>query len=722
MPQIVHADMLPGNRQNNQANIGLFGGALQQGVGQLLGGLLGAGGEALKDALFGPSPDVALKEMTLEQARMKQQQELDARAQAEGWTPEQRASAGWQDGNKAYTADAQGLARAHGKQQTWVAAQGDPEVSNVDGKYHAAIRNQGQGEQLAAGGGAQGPGTQANDFKGQDQEAPPLYSVGMRAEGDAPVTPPVPVGAVEAAAAAAGMVTPEPGSYASQASEVQPVDTFQISNARTPGYLDQFLPKPVEEKLDRSKLSPIDIKRAEIKSKRLLGAITQMAMFDDPKLASDPKAVAMATSMLNTIGEDIDELIDIHNVSQGRESGMVKGLGGSFRLAADMSRLSTLTDATLNAMLTPEQQMQNQKEAQVILNRMQKLQPFELKSISDFASKPQIQPLLQHYTQLATNKTAMAKAQMDNRTDLQKEAIKAQVDMVGHQLTGIKIANEAKESVVKMHDIQFDNEMDKAKFEHDRAKDEITLRQTAERIGLEGEDNAIAMASAINTHSYQKIQARIDAYKIKTGKQGLTEAQSKMAALSQELKDLQAAKDANAQGGFEDKNRHENEKLIKSRVNAILKEQQALISQQAGAEAGGGAKEGATQTQASASEYIATILADPYFSPAEVSVPLWNVRFNSRVGPNGLEFTDNALRSNDGKGDVGPSGETLLASGLALAKNFDITRPVPTLEQFANLRTGAGQPAIGQTMNRRQLEQLHTIVVNGVNERKRLKK
>lgn len=724
MPQVFQPQVINTPYYNNQQ-----AGFLSGPVGQtLLGGLFGGAGKALSELAFGAPPEQQLQEMQLEAFKQKQAQEMDARAKAEGWTPEEIAS-----GSRANTADAQQLARAAGKQAAWEGAQLDPEMSALTGQVSPAIPGAPNIGKSASPQDPTGAGQTSNkttlNVGGTDvvipttsqetgnplsaTEAAQQYYQTGRNEGSF-------AGPSEAIQGQQG-ATSVADSYQAQAQMTAPVEDFNISQIGTPGYLDQFLPRPKRESLDASKLNPVDAKRAQIKSQRILGAISTMAMIDDPKMASDPKALGNALAMLNTVGSDIDDIVDLHNISQGRDSSNIRALGGSMAVAADLLKLSQLKDPTVLATLSPAQQGKIQAESQVIINRLQKLRPFELDATSRLAGvvSQKFSPtvFLQHYQKLAENKAAVQTAGIKAEGDLREAGIRAQVDMMGHQLTALKIRNEAKMDVVRVHDIQFDNQMEGAKFEQQRMKDEAELQHAAARLGLQGQSNEIQAASVLSTAGYQRFQSKLELIKA-AGKGGaFNEDSMRLTAISQELKDLQAANQAST-GFARTEDTVKSEAIRASRLKLLMEENAAIRAKQMGASMPGGAQGAATHTQAAGSQTFSELMNDPYVRGMPMEV--YNLRFHSRSTPRGLEMTEGAITSNDGKGASGPTGSMMVLTGEGLAKAFDITKPVPTLEQFAQLSTSPGHPTLAQAMSRRHLEQLHSIFVNMLNERKKL--
>lgn len=372
MPQIVHADIIPGGNRYYGGIFGANGLFGQQGLGtQLAQPFLQGASHAIASAAGMQSPADQAAELQLEAAKQSQGQRIY----------NDYLSGRSSDSEAQHALDELGYNLQEDKAKLMpsleeeVSMAGKAAAAKAGGYDTVNHRYSDVGEDAPV---TRVPNAQAAATPGINPTEEVKSNVGMRM-----VEEP---NALSAAAGASAKAAPDyqpfpaPSDASSNPVKVKPIDAFNLQEMQEkgPDYIQEFLKPDDGQKFNFQGLSRSDQQKAQVVSNRLLGAVNMFKLYDT-KQVSAPEDVAKVNSMLRTSEKDINQMVDWHNATTTGDINKIRGMGGALSLAMDLKSLQMLSPAYI-ASLPPAARGKVEGRARDITARLQQLSPFELKS------------------------------------------------------------------------------------------------------------------------------------------------------------------------------------------------------------------------------------------------------------------------------------------------------------------------------------------------------
>lgn len=503
MPQIVHPTVIQGNRYYG----GLFGaGGLGQ---QFLSPLFGAAAHALPGMLGVESPAEEAQRFQLDEAK---------RGQAK------RIYADFMGGRLSQEEAKQGLDKYGYSLEDKAALQ--PSVEDEVRNQYAIKTAQSAGYDPTThqyGGMGFQQGTQ-----GDVKEEVPDFTTTKKVAASAPVKTPVEVkanvGPVNQSQDVMGEMAratenvakktdfqpfPEPLGGDSNPVKTRPASSFNFNELQQQGpqYFQQFFQPDDGQSFNYKGLSRSQQQQAQVISNRLLGFSNAMKMYDS-KQVSAPEDVARTNAMIRTAEKDINQMVDWHNATTTGDINKIKAMGGLPVLAMDMRSLQMLTPAYI-ATLPANARGAVEQRARQIAGKLQNLNPFELKMVTQFSSGlgDESTKMLLNYQQEMARTGAL-----NNQTQLGYYKTNVEDAQEKRELYQFKIPNmqlDAQTNFLKIHNDKIKNDIDAAKLGTEAQQIQLGYQRIAADLGIANNKNAVDYASMEVALRNQQSQARV---------------------------------------------------------------------------------------------------------------------------------------------------------------------------------------------------------------------
>jgi len=470
MPQIAHPTVIPGNRYYG----GIFG---QGGIGQaFLSPLVGAAAHALPQMLGMESPQEEAARLQVDAAKQAQGQKI-YNDMLGGRLSKEEAQQGLDSLGYNLESDKAKLLPSVEDEMRGQAAVQSAKASGYDLANHR-YGDMGFNSNVDALVGKQGPapsqpGEEVPDFEvkssapvtsgvveaahpsttptGVEPTSPTeeLMSVGMRKVEETPSFQPF----------------PEPMGGDTNPVKVRPIDTFNLDELQQQGpqYFQQFFKPDDGQNFNYKGLSRQQQQQAQVIANRLQGFSNMMKMYDSKEITK-PEDLAKVNSMIRTTEKDVNQMVDWHNETTTGDINKIRAMGGLPTLAMDMRSLQMLSPqyiATLPAAARPKVE----ERARQIANKLQQLNPFELKIVNQFS------------TQLGDESTKML---FDYQKEMARTGALNNQTNLGYYKTNVESADNQRELYqYKIPNMQLDAQTNFLKVHNDKIKNDIDAQKLA---------------------------------------------------------------------------------------------------------------------------------------------------------------------------------------------------------------------------------------------------
>lgn len=382
MPQIVHADIIPGGNRYYGGIFGANGLFGQQGLGtQLAQPFLQGASHAIASAAGMQSPADKAAELELETKKQAQGQKI-YNDYISGRTSKDTAQQGMNKVGYDLETDKALFMPSLDDEVAQAAKVKAAQAGGYDTSNH---RYSDVGEEEVPTFSVKAPQAKAAATPGINPvEGAPVTSNTVMAASPDPQKAPEPVSPTEAVIGATGpnyQPFPAPSDASSNPVKVKPIDAFNLQEMQEkgPDYIQEFLKPDDGQKFNFQGLSRSDQQKAQVVSNRLLGAVNMFKLYDT-KHVSAPEDVAKVNSMLRTSEKDINQMVDWHNATTTGDINKIRGMGGALSLAMDLKSLQMLSPAYIASLPPGDGRRNVENKARDITARLQQLSPFELKS------------------------------------------------------------------------------------------------------------------------------------------------------------------------------------------------------------------------------------------------------------------------------------------------------------------------------------------------------
>ena len=485
MPQIAHPTVIPGNRYYG----GIFG---QGGIGQaFLSPLVGAAAHALPQMLGMESPQEEAARLQVDAAKQAQGQKIYNDYLMGRTSKDEAQNILGKIGYDIETDKAALLPSAEDEMRGQAVKQAAT-ASGYDLTNHR-YGDMGFNNNVATLVGKQGPapsqpGEEVPDFEVKSSapvtsgvvEAAHPSATPTGVEPTSPTEELMNVGMRKVEEAPSFQPFPEPLGGDSNPVKVRPIDSFNLNEMQEQGpkYLQQFLKPDDGQGFNYKGLTRQQQQQAQVISNRLLGFSNMMKMYDSKEITK-PEDLAKVNSMIRTTEKDVNQMVDWHNETTTGDINKIRAMGGLPTLAMDMKSLQMLSP-TYIASLPASSRGAVEQRAKQIANRLQQLNPFELKIVGQFA------------TQLGDESTKML---FDYQKDVARTgAMNAQTQQQYYN-TNVESADKQRELYqFKIPNMQLDAQTSFLKIHQDKIKNDIDARN----LGLKAEEIRLG---------YQKVAA-----------------------------------------------------------------------------------------------------------------------------------------------------------------------------------------------------------------------
>lgn len=515
MPQIAHPTVIPGNRYYG----GIFG---QGGIGQaFLSPLVGAAAHALPQMLGMESPQEEAARLQVDAAKQAQGQKIyndylmgrtskdeaqnilgkigydietdkaallpSAEDEMRGQAVKQAATASGYDltnhryGDMGFNNNVDTLV---GKQGPAPSQPGE-EVPDFEVKSSAPVTS---GVVEAAHPSATPTGVEPTSPTEE------LMNVGMRKVEEAPSFQPF----------------PEPLGGDSNPVKVRPIDSFNLNELQQQGpkYFQQFLKPDDGQGFNYKGLSRQQQQQAQVIANRLQGFSNMMKMYDSKEITK-PEDLAKVNSMIRTTEKDVNQMVDWHNETTTGDINKIRAMGGLPTLAMDMRSLQMLTPQYI-ATLPQNARAAVEGRAKQIANKLQQLNPFELKIVNQFSTQlgdESTKMLFDYQKEMARTGALNAQTQQQYYSTNVKDA-QDQRELYLYKIPGQEL--EARKAILKAHSDKVNSDIAAQNLGIEAAKVQQGYAKIANDLGIANNKNAVSLAamevSLRNTASTNRVQ------------------------------------------------------------------------------------------------------------------------------------------------------------------------------------------------------------------------
>jgi len=494
MPQIAHPTVIPGNRYYG----GIFG---QGGIGQaFLSPLVGAAAHALPEMLGMQSPEDEAKQLAVDAAKQAQGQKI-YNDYLMGRTSKDEAQNIL--GKIGYDIESDKAALLPSAEDE-MRAQAVKQAATASGYDLANHRygDMGFNNNVDTLVGKQGPapsqpGEEVPDFEVKSS-APVTSGVVEAAHpptSPTGVEPTSPTEELMRAEAPSFQPFPEPLGADSNPVKVRPVDSFNLNELQQQGpeYFQQFLKPDDGQGFNYKGLSRQQQQQAQVIANRLQGFSNMMKMYDSKEITK-PEDLAKVNSMIRTTEKDVNQMVDWHNETTTGDINKIRTMGGLPTLAMDMKSLQMLSP-TYIASLPAAARPKVEERARQIANKLQQLNPFELKIINEFSSKlgdESTKMLFDYQKEMARTGAMNAQTQQSYYATNVKDA-QDQRELYLNKIPLMEL--EARKAILKAHSDKITSDIAAQNLGVEAAKIQQGYAKIANDLGIANNKNAVSLAA-----------------------------------------------------------------------------------------------------------------------------------------------------------------------------------------------------------------------------------
>lgn len=486
MPQIAHPTVIQGNRYYG----GIFG---QGGIGQaFLNPLVGAAAHALPEMLGFTTPEQEASQFKLDEAKRGEaqriysdymggrlsQDEAEQGLDRYGYSLKDKAQLQGSVEDEVRNRFAIESAKASGYDPT-THQYGDMGFSSSDNKQEEVpdfqVNKAAPAQPAEKVTGNIGPMNQERDVVGEMIAGTEGVSSGSKQPNLQPF--------------------PQPAGGDPNPVKTRPVDSLNLSELQQQGtkYFQQFFQPDDGQGFNFKGLDRGKQQQSQVIANRMLGFSNMMKMYDSKQISA-PEDVARVHSMIRTTEKDINQMVDWHNSTTTGDMNKIRAMGGPVTLAMDMKSLSLLTPAYIASLPQQSRGAVEQKVRQ-ITNRLQQLNPFELKMVNQFATGigDESAKMLMDY-----QKSMAQTGAMNNQTNLGYYKANQEHAEKTAELYQFKIPNmqlDAQNNFLKVHNDKIKNDIDASKLGIEAAQIRQGYDRIAADLGIANNKNAVDYAS-----------------------------------------------------------------------------------------------------------------------------------------------------------------------------------------------------------------------------------
>lgn len=288
---------------------------------------------------------------------------------------------------------------------------------------------------------------------------------------------------------------PEPLGGDSNPVKVRPVDSFNLNEMQEQGpqYLQQFLTPDDGQQFNYKGLTRQQQQQAQVISNRLLGFSNMMKMYDSKEITK-PEDLAKVNSMIRTTEKDVNQMVDWHNETTTGDINKIRTMGGLPTLAMDMKSLQMLSPAYI-ASLPAGSRGKVEERARQIADRLQQLNPFELKVVNDFAGKlgdESTKMLFDYQKEQARTGAMNAQTQQSYYATNVKDA-QDQRELYLNKIPLMEL--EARKAILKAHSDKITSDIAAQNLGVEAAKIQQGYAKIANDLGIANNKNAVSLAA-----------------------------------------------------------------------------------------------------------------------------------------------------------------------------------------------------------------------------------
>jgi len=498
--------------------------------------------------------------------------------------------------------------------------------------------------------------------------------------------------------------------------KTRPVDSFNLNEFQQQGpqYLQQFLQPDDGQGFNYKGLDRAKQQQSQVIANRLLGFSNMMKMYDSKQISA-PEDVAKVNAMMRTTEKDINQLVDWHNQTTTGDINKIRAMGGPVTLAMDMKSLSLLTPAYI-ASLPQQARGPVEQRVRQITNRLQQLNPFELKMVNQFASSigdESAKMVLDYQKDMART------GAMNNQTNLgyyksNQEHAEKTAELYQYKIPNMQL--DAQANFLKSHNDKIKNEIDASKLGLEAAQIRQGYARIATDLGIANNKNAVDYASmevalrnqqsrdrvqmtgqvlnALSAEQKRNMDMMIKLHSGLSGSKGIKDRVAAATALMQDpdeatRKAASSTLESIMRGGMADSASLLAQKGIG--FGDILRTMGLPIptginpTETVGQQAQMGVAQMMTQADAIVKQYLAAGQAPP--------VEIMNIRDHLKVDPSGSPMLDkDAFKTEEdtqltSQGTTVPQDQKLLNLMVMQAKGF---KTVPSFNEWLNWDAGGG--------------------------------
>lgn len=515
MPQIAHPTVIPGNRYYG----GIFG---QGGIAQnFLSPLVGAAAHALPEMLGMQSPEDEAKQLAVDAAKQAQGQKI-YNDMLSGRISKEEAQQGLDPLGYNLESD---KARLLPSAEDEMRAQAVKQAATASGYDLANHRygDMGFNSNVDTLVGKQGPapsqpGEEVPDFEVKSSapvtsgvvEAAHPSATPTGVEPTSPTEELMSVGMQKVEESPSFQPFPEPMGGDTNPVKVRPIDTFNLDELQQQGpqYFQQFFKPDDGQNFNYKGLSRQQQQQAQVIANRLQGFSNMMKMYDSKEITK-PEDLAKVNSMIRTTEKDVNQMVDWHNETTTGDINKIRAMGGLPTLAMDMRSLQMLSPqyiATLPAAARPKVE----ERARQIANKLQQLNPFELKIINEFSGKlgdESTKMLFDYQKEMARTGALNNQTQQQYYSTNVKDA-QDQRELYLYKIPGQEL--EARKAILKAHSDKVNSDIAAQNLGIEAAKVQQGYAKIANDLGIANNKNAVSLAamevSLRNTASTNRVQ------------------------------------------------------------------------------------------------------------------------------------------------------------------------------------------------------------------------